>query len=521
MTSSGFAISRMTWGVISVVAIALALRLWGANFGLPFAYHPDEGAIVMPAVNILRTGNYQPFRLDYGSAFIYGLTFLYVPYFLYGAWRGFFVSVLDLPVFLDYHLIERYPFPMFFLIGRVSTAILGSAMLLIVYKLGTRLAGRWVGWIAIIFLAFEPLHVRHSHFATVDVPMTCLVVLALWKILDVFEQGGWRDYVWAGIGVGVSASTKFPGGLLFAALVMAHLMRARGWSDLFNARLMIGTIATIGGFLMSTPYALDLPYFLNWLAVNVRFYGTVPSSAIVEGPAWQYYARNLLLGEIAPLVFLGILGLAQLLIRNRQRGAIILTFPLLYGFFVFIQSSRYARQLIPLIPFLMLGAGIFLDSVRQWLAQRLPIGKIASEKLSALIVSGLTMVLVIVPLGVSIKTSALLASTDIRTTALEWYNANISPQTKTAADWTGPSFRTGYHNVWRTWDLAEYNADWYIEHGFEYLVISEPRVSDPNRTVRLVESYRELMTRFVLVKVFEGPLLGIDGRRIWVYKVTR
>jgi hypothetical protein len=29
------------------------------------------------------------------------------------------------------------------------------------------------------------------------------------------------------------------------------------------------------------------------------------------------------------------------------------------------------------------------------------------------------------------------------------------------------------------------------------------------------------MSRFTLVKVFEGALLGIDGRHIWIYSVTR
>jgi 4-amino-4-deoxy-L-arabinose transferase-like glycosyltransferase len=520
MAKGGFAIPSIAWRVSGIVAIALMLRLWGTNFGLPFAYHPDEGAIIMPAVNILRTGNYQPFRLDYGSAYIYALTFLYIPYFLYGAWRGFFTSVSDLPVFLDYHLIERYPVPMLFLIGRLLTAILGAMTVLLVYRLGNRLASKGAGLLAAVFLTVEPLHVRHSHFATMDVPMTCLVILALVKILDLFERGELHDYIWSGIWTGIAASTKFPGGMLYLSLVVAHLMRARCWSDLLDKHLAIGTAATAGGFLLSTPYALDLPYFLNWLAINLSFYGVKPSDALVEGPAWQYYTRILLQGETAPLVIFGVLGLAQLIKHDWRRGAIVMTFPIIYAFFVFIQSSRYARQLIPLIPFLMLGVGIFLDRVRQWLAQCLPSDNIEPHRLSALIVSTLAVLFAVLPLGVSAKISILLAGTDVRTTALEWYNANIAPQTKTAADWTGPPFLTGYHNVWRTWDLAERNADWYIEQGFEYLVISEPRVFDPNRTVRLEASYRELMTRFTLVKVFEGALLGIDGRRIWIYRVT-
>lgn len=519
--SIGFAVPRWVWGVIGIFALALVLRLWGVNFGLPFAYHPDEGAIIMPAVNILRTGNYQPFRLDYGSAFIYALTLLYIPYFLYGAWRGFFISVTDLPVFMDYHLIDQYPFPMFFLIGRLLTVILGSFTVLVVYRLGNKLAGRWVGLIAAIFLAVEPLHVRHSHFATTDVPMACLVLLALWKIMDLFERGDWHDYFWSGVWVGLSASTKFPGAVMYATLVIAHLLRARGWSDLLDTRLALGTAATVGGFLLGTPYALDLPYFLKWLAIVFGFYGQVPVDMMVEGPAWLYYAKTLLLGEIGPMVVLGVLGLAYLIKNERRRGIIVVVFPVIYGFFIIVQSSRYARQLIPLIPFFALGAGIFLVGVAQWLAQYWPTGMVKSPRPFALTVVALTVLIALLPLGLAVKTSVLLAGPDIRTTALEWYNANISPETKVAADWTGPSFTQGHHNVWRTWDLAAHNANWYIEQGFEYLIISEPRVRDPNRTVRLEDSYRELMSRFALVKSFEGALLGIDGRYIRIYRVTR
>jgi 4-amino-4-deoxy-L-arabinose transferase-like glycosyltransferase len=518
MKAEGFSVSRWSLVLTAIFALAAALRLWGTNFGLPYTYHPDEGALVMPALNILRTGDYRPLRLDYGSAYIYTLTALYIPYFLYGAWCGYFTTVADLPVYVDYHQIAQYPVPALFLIGRVVTAVLGGLTVLVVYSLGNRLAGRWAGAVAAVLLAVEPLHARHAHFVTTDVPLTFLLMLALGRILDVFERGNWHDYFWAGAWVGLSASTKFPGGVMFSALLIAHLLRSHTWSEVLDKRLVIGIAATAGGFLVGTPYALDLPYFLNWMAVNLSFYGKT-ASALVEGPTWLYYAKNLFLGETGPIVLVGVLGLARFVRQEWRRGVVVTAFPAIYATSIVLQTSRYSRHLIPLIPFLVLGAGMFLVTAAEWLARRLPT-TVTPPRLP-FVLAGLVALIAIVPLGVTIKTSALLAGQDIRTLALEWYNANIPPQAKVAADWTGPSFTTGRHNVWRTWDLAEHNADWYVEQQFAYLVISEPRVFDPNRTAQLEASYREIMSRFTLVKVFEGALLGIDGRHIWIYSVTR
>ena len=109
-----------------IIVLAMIFRVWGLGFGLPFTYHPDEGALVMPALNIVQTGDFQPARLDYGSAYIYSLTGVYALYFLYGARQGYFDTVADLPVVLDYRQIGAYPFPRIFWLARLLTATMGT-----------------------------------------------------------------------------------------------------------------------------------------------------------------------------------------------------------------------------------------------------------------------------------------------------------------------------------------------------------------------------------------------------------
>jgi hypothetical protein len=39
-----------------IMALALALRVGGINRGLPYLFHPDEPALIGPAIRIIQTG---------------------------------------------------------------------------------------------------------------------------------------------------------------------------------------------------------------------------------------------------------------------------------------------------------------------------------------------------------------------------------------------------------------------------------------------------------------------------------
>lgn len=46
--------------LLVVMAIAMALRLWGISFGLPYTYIPDEPGYVAVALKMLHTGDLNP-----------------------------------------------------------------------------------------------------------------------------------------------------------------------------------------------------------------------------------------------------------------------------------------------------------------------------------------------------------------------------------------------------------------------------------------------------------------------------
>ena len=497
--------------------VGLALRLWGINFGLPYLYHPDEGALVMPAINILRTGDFRPLRLDYGSAYIYSLTGLYIPYFLYGAWHGTFHAVSDLPVFLDPRQIDLYPFPGVYLIARAWTALLGGLTILAAYALGRRLGGQRVGLAAAFFCALAPYNIQNAHFATTDVPMTFVVTLALVRIVDVFDSGRWRDYAWAGLFAGLSASTKYPGGIVLIALLVAHVLRARRPSDVFNGRLALGVAATAGGFLLGTPYALDLPFFLNWLADNLHQYGGLAGAqaATIAGSSARYYVTQFLSGPAAPMLILGLLGCAWLWKINWRRAAVLCTFPVLFAVLISLQRTSYPRFLVPLEPVLAVGAGLCVVTAANWLASRQRENNIPL----AFAWCGSIGLLMLFPLLSSVNYDYHLAGPDVRTTARLWVDENIPIDARVAADPMGPPL-ADRPALYLTWNFADHDPDWYVAQKFDFLIISESRVSDANLTLQAVSVYRDIQQRFQLVQTFDGAMLGVENQHIWVYRVA-
>ncbi len=76
------------------------------------------------------------------------------------------------------------------------------------------------------------------------------------------------------------------------------------------------------------------------------------------------------------------------------------------------------------------------------------------------------------------------------------------------------------HNLYVTWDLIEHPPEWYVEQGFDYLALSEPRLLDANVTPQIEAAYRRLTDRWTLIKTFMGPMLGTDNIRIWVYEIA-
>lgn len=150
-------------------------------------------------------------------------------------------------------------------VGRVLSALADAATILVVYALGRRLFGRWVGLLAAALLAFTVLHIQLSHFFAVDTVLALFVTLTLYWLVRVAQGGGSREAVLAGISLALAVASKSSAAALGLAWMGAFALREGpgGWAQ----RVRLAILSVLAGaitFMVVSPYVvLDLPMFLD------------------------------------------------------------------------------------------------------------------------------------------------------------------------------------------------------------------------------------------------------------------
>jgi len=185
------------------------LRIWGIDFGLPHIYHTDEWFEVKRALK-LGAGVFDFERVSKGGYFY----LLFVEYGIYYA----ILKILGLVKSGDEFLFNLFRDPTnMWLIGRVTTAIIGTLNCWFVYLLGKHAFSKTVGLFAALLLAIHLIHVKCSHFITVDVPLTCFITICFLIMFWNSSKPKFTKlhYCLLGFFVAFAIMTKIPGAVIF------------------------------------------------------------------------------------------------------------------------------------------------------------------------------------------------------------------------------------------------------------------------------------------------------------------
>jgi 4-amino-4-deoxy-L-arabinose transferase-like glycosyltransferase len=478
--------------------MAFVFRAWGARFGLPDFYHPDEHAIVERAAAILRTGDYSPHWFNYPSAYIYAQALSYIPYFLISAARGFGNTIPD-------------PAPYgFYFAGRVMTAFLGALTVPLVYVLASRLYGRRTGLVSSTLLTFCLLHVVHSHYVTTDVPVALFVTLTLVFCSLVLQKAEKKYIILAALFAGLSTSTKYPGAVTLLPVLVAQVLApaTRGWERL-GQRLGLSVGAFMVGFLVGTPYAfLELNTFLSSLASVLGHYGT-SQPGFEGGNTWLWYLRQTLTSADAALAGLGLAGIVWAAVKRRRGDLLLLSFVVPYYLLISLWQVRFERNLVPLLPVLMVLAGRVLVDAVSWLATRWP----ALRRREVLILSCLTAVAVVIPTKAVLDFDTALSQRDHRNVAADWVNANLPSGSKIVTEGFPIPVDEDHFEVVQLVRIDSEDLEWYLDEGVEYVIVSDGHwrllFEDPERYAREITTYQDILNHSTVMQEFraETPAL--------------
>jgi 4-amino-4-deoxy-L-arabinose transferase-like glycosyltransferase len=389
-----------------ILLAAVALRLAGLSFGLPAIYRPDEDVLLGRAVAV--AGGYaDPHFFDWPSLMFY----------LHG---GLFALARPLvrlaggdAVCGAGDLARAWCWPAWvYLVGRLFTVAAGTATVWLVHRVGQQAYGERAGLMAAAFLAVAFLHVRDSHFATIDVPLTLatLVVLALTLRVADPRARGWAP--WAGVALGLAGGIKYNAAAAGASLAVALWLRRPGPAGRrpWVRPLLVSAGLALATFLATTPFALVHPR--DFAGALSYIFGHLARSATTP-IGWVYLPTTVLpLAVGLPVFVLAVAGTARAVAVRSRADLILLAFLAAYvaaigwGHFVFM---RYADPLLP--PLCLLAGRALADGLT---ALRLPAR--AALPLAALLLLGACAD----STWRCLQFDALLGRTDTRTLAYAW-----------------------------------------------------------------------------------------------------
>jgi 4-amino-4-deoxy-L-arabinose transferase-like glycosyltransferase len=495
-----------------VLLMALVLRLWGLDFGLPYVEHPDESFWVNGALKIVKTGDLNPHNFIYPSLLLYVDALAYRVDYGIGRLFGAFNNLTDLvePIILIGGT-GKTSLPALFLIGRSVSLVLGLGTVALIFDLGRRYTGHLLGGVlAGLWVAISPTLVAHDRTMIPDGPMTFFTTLTLWASWRILERGRTRDYVLAGIALGLATGTKYNVVVFALPILLAHFLRL-GWRGVKEWRLYAALALSGIIFLATTPYAiLDFSTFLNSAFIEVRHYASGHAGNTGASLAW--YVSYFWQAE-GPILALAAAGMAWGIYR-RSKGTLLIAATMLgYLFFISAFAVHSERTALPLVPLaILLAAGWAVDLIIPALG--------GPPRVGAGAVAALLVIVSLIPLVGSVSEAVRLTTPDGRDTARAWIENNLPLGAHVAIESYSPWLDPERFAIRSFYRVNGESPEWYAEQGFDYFIVSQNMFhrfyADPAQFADDIARYEALFRAFELVKTFTD-----GGYEVRIYRIPR
>ncbi|MGA2010598.1 MAG: glycosyltransferase family 39 protein [Solirubrobacteraceae bacterium] len=386
-----------------LLLVTLGLRLWGIKQGLPYSYNSDEETHFVPPAVAFFSHDLNP------QYFLNPPAYSYLLQIVFELWFGSADAVRRAYVTDPTAL---------FVLARVVAAALGTVAVALTYLAGERLFQRAVALLgaAVFGLAFLPIF--YSHLALNDVPTLAPLALSLYGVAGVLRNGSRRDYVIAGLGIGLAAATKYTGGVTVVCLLGAAVCDGLGGDTPTTARrLGLALACALLAFVAANPYSvLDFSAFHTGVVTQQALAGGAEpvklGTTSASGSAYYLWTFTWGLGWVPSLAAVG--GAILLLARRRLALALVLL-PAPIAFIVYMgdQQRFFGRWLMPVFPIVSLLAAYGVVALVRWLVSdfRMP---------AAVAYAGAAVVLLAQSVDTVIHNDVVLSRADTRNLTRAW-----------------------------------------------------------------------------------------------------
>jgi dolichyl-phosphate-mannose-protein mannosyltransferase len=358
---------------VGFLALAVALRVVFLNWGLPYIHHSDEPNNLAIIHRMIGQSDLNPGWFHYPSFLFYiNLPGQYFVKWWDGALLPFTMQSMG------NGLTEQ---PEAFRVARLTTLLFGSAVLplLIIWArtVSVGVAGHFV--LGVLF-CLNPLLLRHSTLISPDIFAAFFTTGTLFASSLIVLRGSRLTYVLAGVLAGLAASSKYNAGLVAVAIPAAHVMR-NGLTAPKLLPLALAAATTGSVFLAASPFIVVHPR----LATHDILYEVFHYSKLGHpGAEGNSFARNTewMLDNFG---FAGLLAFATCFSSRFRVLLPTIVFTIVYFLLLIVQRVSFERNLLPLVPAVVLLVAAGIDAIAQVVARALPNARSVISAISAIL----------------------------------------------------------------------------------------------------------------------------------------
>jgi len=468
-----------------IFLIALIVRYVGLKFGFPLLTHPDETYLMGPLIRMSLNHTLDP------STYIYpALPSFYSKHFV--------MKLLSQMEFGKPYSAVYWMDPfLFFFVSRLMTAIQGALLPVVAWFIGRKFKQVNFSWIAAVLFTFYPPFVLHSHYVTVDIPLTLYVMLVLLFSLNYISSKKNLWLVLACAMVSIAALEKYPGILSFGIIITSIAIRAfskdeqgksLGWRFFFKTIAWSLSISILAILVIAPSLFMNFETAWNQIVNEAR-----PTHLGSDGLGWGgnllYYLKDFYQNAGLIISLIAAVGLAAI-IMIKDPVYLLLFFGGGYWIALSYLSLHHSRWSLP-----MMTTPLFLAAIGvSFLWQQTKHQKFARIALSVILLAGF------VPFVLrGTVTSVMLTWSDTRNEALHYMEENNISNENTISEGYTP------HNPNNKTDI--YDFDIFEPGEKEYVVLSslmfDRYQAEPDRYLVENAFYKQVRSNLVLIKQFQ------------------
>lgn len=351
--------------IIIILILASTLRFIGTNPSYN-QYHSDEGVTYSAAMSMIVNGDVDPLRYDYPALIPEINAIFFKTIFIPANWARYYLfhpKILTTQeskkVFQDEILGTRWVNAIFW--GRYVTALFSIGSVFLLYLVAKRLFNQKVALIAAALLTVNFRAVTNAHIGLPDTYNAFFVLLSLYLNLGMIQKPTLKNYLLAGLGVGLSFTTKYQAFIVFPFLI-SHLYISLDKKLRLNVKKLLSYKIFASFLVIPFIFMLLNPYFFVHLPQALKAVSDVSAKYGMGNNSFRLYPFSYFFhidyGAVESLFV--IVGLLVALRKYLKSSLILLSFilPFFYVLVYYSIGGFYVRNFITTTPLLLAFAAI-------------------------------------------------------------------------------------------------------------------------------------------------------------------